>query len=359
MLQSIRALRGIAALLVVIYHACEYARTHGYPSMENTFLFGAFGVDIFFVISGYVMLLALEKVNTSNKSTSYLTIDFLVRRVIRIAPIYWLGTTFLYVVYVIQPEKFRAFSATLETFARSMLFLPIERGEGKSTISPILSQGWTLYHEFFFYSVLSLLLVFNVRQGLKYLAPALVATLVLVGTLIWGNTTRPWLELAVSPINLEFAFGCMIYMLPRPNTGRLSSPTPWLLLVIASVSLYFAPELSKSHEIGRAIYWGLPAAMLFYAAIGLEPLFVRFSDQFGRYAGDPSYSIYIFHGLAFSGVDIFLKKMGFTASGAFFIAALTLGATIASNFIYRLIETPLTKRSNATWSSVLEARFAR
>ncbi|TAK85112.1 MAG: acyltransferase [Aquabacterium sp.] len=359
MLQSIRSLRGVAALLVVIYHACEYARTHGHADMANTFLFGAFGVDLFFVISGYVMLLALEKIITSPQSASHLTIDFLARRLIRIAPIYWIGTVFLYTIYAIQPEKFKAFSATFEMFARSMLFLPIDRGAGKSTISPILSQGWTLYHEFFFYAVLSTLLAFNIRQKLKYATPALVAAITILGCILITDTRQPWIELITSPINMEFSLGCIVYTLRRPKGSALALITAASSCAVAMVFLQLAPELSKVRDATRTIYWGMPAALIFYAAICLERQIALFSDKFNKFAGDPSYSIYIFHGLIFSGLDIFIKKTGINGNSTAFVAMLTLGAAVISNFIYRAIEMPLTRKLNSIWSLEFNVRPAR
>jgi exopolysaccharide production protein ExoZ len=167
MLNSIRLLRGIAALLVVVYHVCEYLKTHGYPELADAFPFGAIGVDLFFAVSGFVMLHAMEsKKFDAGFSSGF---DFFVRRIIRVAPIYWIGTSALYGIYVAMPHKFKMFSASAEQYWRSMLFLP-SVGEG-STIRPLLTQGWTLYHEMYFYLVLAMAIVVLGRRWAGSLPP--------------------------------------------------------------------------------------------------------------------------------------------------------------------------------------------
>lgn len=358
MLQSIRALRGVAALLVVVYHACEYARTHGHPDMQDTFLLGAIGVDIFFVISGYVMLLALEKTIHASDSPLHLTTDFLVRRVIRIAPIYWLGTSFLYLIFVIQPDKFRHFSASPEGYWQSMLFLPTTATHGKSTISPILSQGWTLYHEFFFYSILSALLIFNVRKGIRLFAPLLVVLLCLAGAQM-QDTQRPWVELITNPINIEFAFGCLLYMLPKIQANRLTATASIVGMIALAFFLNSCPDFSKTRDFNRVLYWGTTAAALFWLCCSAEPYIQKWGEGFSKRVGDPSYSIYIFHGLAFSGADLLLKKLHVSVSPILFVCVLCASSIVACNVIYHLIELPMTQRLNRLWANYFRNPIAK
>ena len=348
MIQSITLLRGVAALLVVIYHACEYTRTHGFPELSNMFRFGAFGVDIFFIISGYVMMLSIEK--SKGRHAAHTAIDFFIRRIIRIAPIYWIGTITLYLIYVIQPEKFHQFSATPDQFIRSILFLPIKTST--STINPILSQGWTLYHELFFYFVLFFLIIVRSKINIKYAAPAAIIIICATLNTLMTETKIEWIELISSPMNMEFAFGCMLFNASNKITNRNNIIIPIALFSIAATIILLNPDQSAHKGFERVIYWGIPATLIFAAAIAKNSTH-KYETLFCKYAGDPSYSIYIFHGLAFSATDLVLNKMhlkGELSAGAMIIL-MTVGATLSGNVINRLIERPLTQKANALWST--------
>ena len=123
---SIQALRGLAALFVVFQHI--------------RFLnFGAFGVDIFFCISGFMIMF------TTEKSTKY----FFRKRLIRILPLYYLMTLVTYLSLLLFPSMFQQTRHNLSHLVKSLLFVPFDIGGG--IIQPLVRIGWTINCEMLFY----------------------------------------------------------------------------------------------------------------------------------------------------------------------------------------------------------------
>lgn len=104
--------------------------------------YGQFGVDIFFVISGFVMTLIVE--NGQKPAT------FLLKRVLRILPLYWILTTCLLILAIIKPELLNSTTANFTNYVKSIFFIPYFKENG--SLSPLLALGWTLNYEVFFYA---------------------------------------------------------------------------------------------------------------------------------------------------------------------------------------------------------------
>ena len=155
--QSIQYLRALAALGVVIFHASP---------AEHPFMVGNAGVDIFFVISGFIMWSITEERPASPAA-------FLKDRLIRIAPLYWLLTTLLVVGALVVPKLFPNLRIDLPYVAGSFLFVPMRPpgSTGADPIWPVLVQGWTLNYEMFFYVLFSLCLF--LRPSLRLAAISL------------------------------------------------------------------------------------------------------------------------------------------------------------------------------------------
>jgi exopolysaccharide production protein ExoZ len=167
MLSSIQVLRGVAAVMVVLFHVLG-------------FQIGSAGVDIFFVISGFIMF----HTNREVFGHAGAAILFLKRRILRVAPLYWLCTAF-----ALWPKT------ELKTLAASVLFVPVRSGDG--SIHTVLAPGWTLNFEMFFYIVFAAGLVLPRKYGL----PAIVATL--SGLILLGLATKPTqAALYIGPIHL-------------------------------------------------------------------------------------------------------------------------------------------------------------
>lgn len=136
---SIQLLRAIACLLVLQLHLIPFI------PFTNQYFFGAIGVDIFFVISGYIIAASISRIEGTN-----ISLKFLVNRFSRVVPYYWL-LTLAAALFIFTFTKNHEFD--IVRIANSMLFRPLE-------IGATLPLGWTLNHEIFFYLVIGISALF-------------------------------------------------------------------------------------------------------------------------------------------------------------------------------------------------------
>ena len=316
-LDSIQLLRAIAATAVVVYHI---------PMFRE----GAWGVDIFFVISGFIMALVTEKS----------TREFFAKRVIRVVPLYWLGTFGVFGVALLLPDLLDNTTADVAGLLKSLLFIPYLKGE---SVQPLLFLGWTLNFEMFFYAVFALAMTLSHRHRLL-IASGLLLAAVLLGALLRFESVV--LAFYTDEILLEFVLGMGCYALyTRTATWRAmemprSTRTALILIGVACVlCLPFSGLLQP--WLGRSGSWGIPAALAFLALVhGLA------GRQLPRHVvliGDASFSLYLFHPYV---MKVFNKVFHvFDAPGplAFVMAPLTIGlCLLVAVGIYRLVEQPMT-----------------
>ncbi|MBY4608118.1 acyltransferase [Rhizobium sp. 9T] len=294
-LDSIQILRAVAAIIVVFAHSIRAYTVHvpGYlQDVPQSWLSApwfrdglGFGVDIFFVISGFIMVHVSTPYAEGRKPAS----DFLLRRVERIYPPYLISTAFLLVLTA-------AWSGTasddfsLWRIATSALLFPSLNANG--LVQPILGIGWTLSYEMYFYLAFALALAIG---RARYL-PVLIGIIAAVWTIatIAGSDTAQGIFFR-NPIVAEFLYGCLIAYLHR--SGRL--PTVPLFVVLPCIIVVFAAsylcESGVLPEDLRCIYWGAPAAVLLSAFIRLPVNRERPLSRLIVFLGDASYSIYLVH----------------------------------------------------------------
>jgi peptidoglycan/LPS O-acetylase OafA/YrhL len=275
-LQSIQALRGIAALLVVIYHAraLEIAGIAGGGSSEPALIGGLFasgfaGVDLFFVVSGFVMVWVTRDVLPGRTTSA----DFLFARVTRIYPVWWAAAT-LGLIYMVLSGGIALFDSSgaaitpdtpeYQYLWKSYLLIP-------QAEFPVLLIGWTLIHEVYFYLVFALLL-FLPRGALPY--ALLIWGIVIIGASLAGlpaPIAKDLLTLAVHPMTMEFIFGAIAGLIVtsglfwRPGIVLMVA-TLWL---IAALGLQGEPT-PYTLQWGRVLEIGLPCALLIYAVAALD-----------------------------------------------------------------------------------------
>ncbi|WP_275789050.1 acyltransferase family protein [Pararhizobium gei] len=318
---GIQYLRAFAALAVVVFHAAEKTGHH--------FAIGAAGVDVFFVISGFIMWVISDR-------RPLTPLAFLVERIRRIGPVYWLAT--LVMVAGGLAGLFPNLVVTVQHLAASLLFIPA-RSPSNGEIWPVLVQGWTLNFEIFFYLVFALSLTLPRRFRLATVA-AFFVLLVLAGGLF--ETGNALFLTYTRPIMLEFVAGMLIGQLWL--TGRVPGPRTGMLLVAAALAGFAGLEIFKLPF--DAFKCGPLAIALVSGILALEA-----AGKVGRwrplaFLGDASYSVYIWHTFAIS----VLVKFGMAAgigSGILFPAAVVAGV-IAGSIAYVGLERPLTQllRSN-------------
>jgi exopolysaccharide production protein ExoZ len=280
-LHLLQVVRGVAAVMVVILHASTLV-TERFGNGKEIWWSGAAGVDIFFVISGFVM--ALSSVSLTRSASPAL--EFMKRRLERIVPLYWIFTTFkIALLSAVPAVALRGLGGSWHVLS-SYLFIPSKNAIG--SVLPVLSVGWTLNFEMLFYVLFAAALSFKISP-LKMVAPVLVI-LSLVPVITRTDTVAilSWCH----PIVLEFLFGMLLYAFW--SQGRKLNPAvAWSLLFVGAILIAVIPWGWQS--LLRPFVWGLPALAIVTAAVELEGPLGAKAPRWMLKVGDASYSIYLTH----------------------------------------------------------------
>ncbi|GAA6210039.1 acyltransferase [Cognatishimia sp. WU-CL00825] len=277
---TIQYLRALAALAVVALHAGKRVQ-EALPDMVTTGLsLGHAGVDLFFVISGFIMWSI-----SHNKPSD--PIGFLLRRLIRIAPPYWVAI--LVWVAVVSVLNYNWITVTTPHVLGSLAFFPHYSPTFETRIWPVLVPGWTLTYEMFFYLVFAAALLVATKQRLGLLVALFLG---LVGAGFWLDPNQAWAVTYTSPLLLEFLGGCLIAELWKRRPGSVARN---LLLLLAGFGLLitFGTHVDDADLAHRALVFGGPAVLITLGAVGLGRR-VPHLPWLER-LGDASYAIYLFH----------------------------------------------------------------
>lgn len=368
----IQALRGIAALAVVLWHASRYLGPYGKGIGGTLFAPGStMGVDLFFLISGFIMVHTTRHAHGTWRDVA----EFAIKRAARIWPA-WLVALGATLAIEAQPEFFT--DPSLRNWLRhSILFLPTAGVQGDQPPTyglPVLGVGWTLNYEMYFYAFFALTLLFGRWRGLA-LAGWLFATLVLVplatgrlaGMSEWIGllALRPshdyhyevrYVGLVTNPLILLFAAGAAIGWVHRSRV-RIEDPRVLAVLLSASVAcvaLQYALHFRTGHGL---LQWGLslvPLVLLLSLASKRMPLRAPRSLV---YLGDISFSLYLLHPLVQGWLhDRVARSVGLSAKGAGAIVLTTLASIAAAALAHRVIERGLCEAVKRRLLGLLPAR---
>jgi len=268
-LRSIQVLRGLAACAVVFLHA--YPNPDGPVGNAG---YGAAGVDLFFVISGFIMA-SVSQGRTAGQ--------FLGDRLWRIYPLWWVA---------VVPWLFMVPRGA--TFLTSSLTLWPIYGDGYFV--PVLKVGWTLSFELLFY------LAMTAAIATRAAVPLALYALFLAGALA---TSSPLLHFLGSPTALEFLMGVLIARLPRRPALGVLIPIGFALFACTSPGIGdVEASLGPQWALRRALLWGVPAALVVWGTLSLDRVFKHRAFDVPVALGDASYSIYLFHPLVAYGFDL-------------------------------------------------------
>lgn len=346
-------MRGVAAVLVVLIHGFDtvlgnqgsLGELHVARAAPNLASFGAIGVDLFFVISGFVMALSVRKLNGRRDAGRFLAL-----RWARIAPPYLVITAIL----VLLLKAFgHSFHPGWKSFFNAVLFVPLADTKGYSL--PPLTVGWTLSFEFTFYLAVALMVVAGLARRMTVLA-AILGGLGVVGAVVHPHPYM--LAWVTNPILIEFAFGILAYWawergaLRRGRTLQLivGAAAVALLVVELVVGVGHVPDalatLNGSASAQRVLLWGIPAAAIFIAALPLDGS-SRAPGRFGRGArvlGDASYSIYLVHIVTFIILANVMRRLSGDHLADVALVISVVIAVLTGLAYYRLVERPLSER---------------
>ena len=317
---SIQYLRGLAAVGVLLFHASQRAGL--------AFGVGAAGVDVFFVISGFIMW-------TVSCRRAAGPGDFLMRRAGRIAPLYWVVTLVVVGLAVLRPSLFPNMRLTPGHVVQSLLFLPHRDPAG--VVAPVIVPGWTLNYEAFFYVVFAATLLLPLKRRSIALSAAL-GGMCLIG-LFLPRGRWPAADVYTDPLILEFAAG--VWLAKAAAAGRLGRPPAALAAIAAGIAILVGAAVTEVDVNGwaRLLFWGLPALLIVWGALSLEGCSQMPKAAPLKALGDASYSLYLSHGLALS---LAFKILDGRGLGGLAAVALSVPFAVVCGFAcYRLVEQPL------------------
>jgi len=338
-IDNIQALRGVAVLLVVCFHLGLSERKYSAADtlLPGVLQFGASGVDLFFVISGFVMVTVTRGKFRDRRQA----LVFLYHRVTRIYPLYWVYSLLALAVFLVQPSWVNSTQGNQVNLLASFLLLPSDK-------LPLVQVGWTLIHEMYFYLAYFLIMwLLPERALVSALAGWGAGVLLLNLTVSPGN---PALDLVSHPLTFEFLGGCLVavnYHRRDPGSRRGTA-----LVIIAGVLFAASVAGYEAHRYitgvavpegwWRALIDGLPAVGIVLGLTAAERTGVVLPSPLVQ-VGNASYSIYLSHLFALSVAGRIWQRVlavGPLDNALFAVlaSALVLLAGFAS---YRLVETPL------------------
>lgn len=336
---NIQALRGMAVLLVVLFHLMTIERKYGgsvniLPRLLN---YGMSGVDLFFVISGFVMVAVTKGRFQSIKHA----IQFLYNRISRIYPTYWVYSLLALGVFMFKPALVNSSQGNEVNILASFLLLPSDK-------LPLVMVGWTLIHEMYFYLVYFFIILLVSE---KHLATVLgLWGAVIIGVNLSMELNSPFESLVFNSLTIEFIIGCFIAIYFFQDNNKYSRMDLLLSIAFVGFIAFIYGWCLYHHFTGsvdlqgwrRVLIFGLPAVLIVFGFVNAERNGFVFHSSLVK-IGDASYSIYLSHVFTLNAVGRIWHGFSFNSRWDHFIfIPVLLGSTIIVGFLsYRYIERPL------------------
>ena len=351
-LRSIQFLRAIAILLVLYIHALDMGASTA-PSFQWSLFhlpyFGSVGVDIFFVISGFIITWSAGRYLGSRDA-----MQFLLNRFLRLIPVYWIATLLF---LAIQLHHFltrdSSFLVSPHFIINTIFLLPFL--DSKTYVLPLLQQAWTLSFEWLFYLLFFLSILLSIRRKEIFVGTTILAA-VIMGRIVQLTDAR--LIFLGNPILLEFLLGvalcrCYTYI-------KVSRPVAAAMLITAI--LIYGYEIVKGFgdiyvndytlngqlSMTRFFVWGIPSALLVGGLLFLEKnasIGFIWNNRMMSFIGDASYSIYLTHVSIYGLCGAVFTRTGYFLNHDLAVFVLMLLAIIGGGVFYKWIELPILNAS--------------
>jgi len=296
MILSIQYLRGIAALLVVLSHIAWKNIQAGGDTMHWWHEAGTFGVDIFFIISGFIMVYITQ--NMHQKPHAIQT--FIKKRFIRIIPLYWFYTLIALSIFLLIPEQVNSAGGDTQIL-KSFFLLPLS-----SSQNYLVGVGWTLHYEFIFYILFAFGLLLTRRYG-----NILVASIILFSVFYASFISMVGMNyIAYSFLNdifFEFALGMLLFHIIN-HLKQFNLFLSLLLIIIGIFQFYYlhtGGTFTGIHHIDT----GMSAFLISFGIITLEYFLIKKEIKILSKLGEISYSLYLVHPFVLVAVVIINKKL--------------------------------------------------
>jgi len=319
-INSIQYLRAVAVIMVVFVHATDQV---DWLKEMFTSKIGYGGVDLFFVISGFIMVYSTHgRTITPGK--------FIWLRILRIVPLYWLLTIALVVIAFLAPSVVRSITLDGWHFATSLFFIPQLSPAFPNQFWPVLIPGWTLNYEMAFYSLFAIALFFSSNVRLVFL------TVVMVGLVLLGlDSEKGTLFSFYSDlIILEFLLGAVLGYLFVHGYLKKNNVLGYFILLSAVFSWWYLQSFDLGHRFFSA---GLPAFFVVLAALIIDLSSVR-EFKLMHLIGNASYSIYLSHVFALGFLRAVWNKVSYgSGQGDIYLGFTLIVVAIAFSVIVGII----------------------
>ncbi len=349
-LNNLQALRAIAAMMVFFLHLHDVEAKYGGSDVQllgSWTEVGAWGVDLFFVLSGFVMML----VTMDKKGSASLSWNFLYARVTRIYPLWWACFGALLIFWFIAPELVYGGKHTDPPILKDF-FLIIHDS------SPLLETGWTLRHELYFYVVFGAMLFFPINLSMRLVTLAFWLGVIVLANLVLTLDAGTLLGLAVHPMTLEFiggAFAAWIWHKTKGAFGfsALLLGLTWFFLGGAVMLIQPDPGITGTSPFiddwFRVLTMGPSAILIVYGAAALELKNKIKAEGLFVSIGDWSYSLYLTHMLTLNALGIIWGRMAHPSLYDNLIAlpAIIVICIAVSWISYRVVERPSLRLTRA------------
>ena len=334
-LNLLQVYRGIAAILVVMVHlTIKSAENLNQVTFFNLFQAGWSGVDYFFVLSGFIMVYVHRSAIGKPEQLK----SFLVKRAVRIYPIYWIVTLIALCLFLVIAGFAHYQDLSLGYVIMSLLLIPQKD-------KAILEVAGTLMYEINFYLLFSIAIWLKPKHSVPLIAAWLLVTILNYRKIIKFPHDSFLLETVFGNLNLELVLGCLaayIVIKYNNNIGKYR----WILFGIANLGYVILGILTSWGYIGfgRIHTFGVLAALLIIAATSIDLNDSPKVPKILTYLGDASYSIYLTHLPVITAITKIMQKANLAKyfDSFFAPALLALFAVVFGCLFYSLIEKPLT-----------------
>ena len=332
-------LRGVAAAFIVFFHAQRSSSFLPGPRLVHVLQNCAFGVDLFFPISGVVMYLTAASLLRKRRVKGWA--EFAWRRVVRVYPLYWVFTTLKLILVLFFPKTTPHSGFLPWHTVASYLLLPATNSE--HVLLPLLPVGWTLTYEVFFYLIVTLALL--VRAPLLLWCTAVIGTVSFLGFLV--PVSAGAFRFLLSPLELEFLAGMYFAWLATGERGRRVSallPTPLLALVATGAMI---AAFWVSPEGVNRMGWGACGSLIVGSLLFLEPRLPFSRVRSLLLLGDISYSLYLSHTFLIPAIALLVRRhVGGTPSYLLYLALTFVLCAGFGTLVHFFLEIPLLRLPN-------------
>ncbi len=308
-LSSLHFIRGLAAIGIVLFHLTnELATRFHYRLLGGLFLTSYSGVDVFFVLSGFVLYYLYQSRQGQKKEIK----NFLLKRFIRLYPPYWIATVIIIVGFlVLKTHLFASFSFTIPFILNTIFLLP---HDGR-----LIPPAWTLTYELYFYFLFILVFLFKDKKTLAKMA--VIYSIIIVYVALWitpfipilkvGHSASTFLQLISGVYSIEFFMGIIAAYLLQNSTlihhGKISFWAGILLFIISAIANSYFHISGTILEEFRFIYFGLPAMFIIYGCAALELKRSAPFPSLFTHLGNVSFSLYLTH---YAVIQLIVSRLG-------------------------------------------------